>query len=317
MTTSVTERPRRPPPTPQDAARSHDRRARPRSTRRRLPPRGTDPSLPPDVNPEPLPIGIADMWRLAQKTYRAERRYYLKLERHRPMTARRLAASILAQARAARLHHRRGPLRDDLPGRLHRPHPGDHLPPRAAGHEGRRPLRLRGPLGLPPLALVLPARLPLAGARGARRRPALLREDAHQHLPHPVPGARLPGRAVHPHHPRRPRRGLLAHAQALAACRGRLVGRARAGRLPPRAVAQVLGRARAARRVPAHQRCPSHGLGLAALHGDRPARGPGAGRRRATTSCATRSLVRRPARRGRAHPRLPGHHADRLARPSS
>ena len=50
-----------------------------------LPPRGTDPSLPPDANPEPLPIGIGDMWRLAQKTYRAERRYYLKLERHRPM----------------------------------------------------------------------------------------------------------------------------------------------------------------------------------------------------------------------------------------
>jgi hypothetical protein len=35
------------------------------------------------------------MWRLAQKTYRAERRYYLKLDRHRPMTAKRLAASIL------------------------------------------------------------------------------------------------------------------------------------------------------------------------------------------------------------------------------
>lgn len=59
-----------------------------------LPPRGTDPSLPPDANPEPLPIGIGDMWRLAQKTYRAERRYYLKLERHRPMSARRVAASI-------------------------------------------------------------------------------------------------------------------------------------------------------------------------------------------------------------------------------
>ena len=56
-----------------------------------VPPRGTDPSLPPDADPEPLPIGIADMWRLGQKTYRAERRYYLKLERHRPVTARRLS----------------------------------------------------------------------------------------------------------------------------------------------------------------------------------------------------------------------------------
>jgi hypothetical protein len=60
-----------------------------------LPPRGTNPSLPPGADPEPLPIGIRDMVRLAQKTYRAERRYYLKLERHRPTTARRLASSIL------------------------------------------------------------------------------------------------------------------------------------------------------------------------------------------------------------------------------
>ena len=286
MTTSVTEEPTI-AAAPQDAARSHadepvrgrrgvaSRHAAPTPACRRTSTRSRCPSA------------SRDMWRLAQKTYRAERRYYLKLERHRPMTARRLAASILSQARAARLHHRRRPFGDDLPGRLPRPHPGDHLPPRATGHQGRRPLRLRAPLGLPPLALVLPARLQLAGARGARRRPALQREDAHQHLPHPVPVASLPRLAVHPHHPRRPRRGLLAHAQALAACRGRLVGRARAGRLPPRAVAQVLGRARAARGVPAHQRCPAHGLGLAALHGDRPGGGPRAGRRSATTSCAT------------------------------
>ena len=59
------------------------------------PPRGLDPSLPPDANPEPLPIGIADMWRIARKTYRAERRYYLKLERSRPMTSKRLLRSLL------------------------------------------------------------------------------------------------------------------------------------------------------------------------------------------------------------------------------
>jgi hypothetical protein len=59
------------------------------------PPRGTNPSLPPDASPEPLPIGMADMWRIARKTYRAERRYYLKLDRQRPMTSKRLSSSIL------------------------------------------------------------------------------------------------------------------------------------------------------------------------------------------------------------------------------
>jgi hypothetical protein len=33
-----------------------------------LPPRGTNPSLPPDADPEPLPIGIRAMVRLAPKT---------------------------------------------------------------------------------------------------------------------------------------------------------------------------------------------------------------------------------------------------------
>lgn len=59
------------------------------------PPRGMNRSLPQDVDPEPLPIGIRDLYRLAQKTYRAERRYYLKLDRHRPMTIWRLSSSIL------------------------------------------------------------------------------------------------------------------------------------------------------------------------------------------------------------------------------
>lgn len=63
------------------------------------PPRGLNPTLPPDVDPEPLPVGIADMWRMGLKTYRAERRYYLKLERHRPMSARRLAASVWPRLR--------------------------------------------------------------------------------------------------------------------------------------------------------------------------------------------------------------------------
>ena len=59
------------------------------------PPRGTHPDLPADVNPEPLPIGVRDMWRIARKTYRAERRYYLKLDRQRPMTSKRLSSSLL------------------------------------------------------------------------------------------------------------------------------------------------------------------------------------------------------------------------------
>jgi hypothetical protein len=58
-----------------------------------------DPSLPPDADPEPLPIGLRDLWRLGQKTYRAERRYYLKLERDRPMSAQRLASSIWPRLR--------------------------------------------------------------------------------------------------------------------------------------------------------------------------------------------------------------------------
>jgi len=58
------------------------------------PPRGMNPSVPPDANPEPLPIGVTDMWRIARKTYRAERRYYLKLDRHRKMTSKRLSSSI-------------------------------------------------------------------------------------------------------------------------------------------------------------------------------------------------------------------------------
>jgi len=63
------------------------------------PPRGTDPSVPPDADPEPLPIGLRDMWRIARKTYRAERRYYLKLDRHRKMTSKRLSASIFPSLR--------------------------------------------------------------------------------------------------------------------------------------------------------------------------------------------------------------------------
>lgn len=58
-----------------------------------LAPRGTDPTLPAEADPEPLPIGPKDLLRLAHKTYRAERRYYLKLDRHRKLDARRLSAS--------------------------------------------------------------------------------------------------------------------------------------------------------------------------------------------------------------------------------
>jgi hypothetical protein len=46
------------------------------------------------VRPEPLPIRIVDMPRLALKTGRAERRYYQKLERRRAVSVRRVLASI-------------------------------------------------------------------------------------------------------------------------------------------------------------------------------------------------------------------------------
>jgi hypothetical protein len=80
MNTSVTEEPTidAAPPPADGAAEMRSAIAGTAS----LPPRGTNPSLPPDANPEPLPIGIADMWRLAQKTYRAERP-------RRPSSARR------------------------------------------------------------------------------------------------------------------------------------------------------------------------------------------------------------------------------------
>jgi hypothetical protein len=64
-----------------------------------LEPRGRDASLPPDADPEPLPIRFRDLPRMALKTARAERRYYLKLERRRRMTARRVLASIWPRLR--------------------------------------------------------------------------------------------------------------------------------------------------------------------------------------------------------------------------
>ena len=88
VTESVTEE-----PTTEDAAPEPTTEAPAASDSR--PPRGTRPSLPADASPEPLPIGLGDMYRLARKTYRAERRYYLKLDRHRPMTSERLSSSLL------------------------------------------------------------------------------------------------------------------------------------------------------------------------------------------------------------------------------
>jgi hypothetical protein len=62
-------------------------------------PRGRDAVLPQDVNPAPLPIDLRNLRRVALKTARAERRYYLKLERHRPMSARRVLASVYPRIR--------------------------------------------------------------------------------------------------------------------------------------------------------------------------------------------------------------------------
>ncbi len=86
MTESVTEEPKTAGMTEEAGGQE------PADTR---PPRGMNPSLPPDVNPEPLPLGFADLWRIARKTYRAERRYYLKLDRHRKMNSKRLSSSVL------------------------------------------------------------------------------------------------------------------------------------------------------------------------------------------------------------------------------
>jgi hypothetical protein len=59
-----------------------------------LPPRGRDVGLTLDGRAEPVPIRLIDLPGLARRTARAERRYYQKLERHRPMTLRRIVASI-------------------------------------------------------------------------------------------------------------------------------------------------------------------------------------------------------------------------------
>ena len=243
-----------------------------------LPPRGTDPSLPPDVNPEPLPIGIADMWRLAQKTYRAERRYYLKLERHRPMTARRLAASVLP--RLERPVFIIGAARSgttflgDCIGRI--PEITYHHEPPATKAAGRyvyerlwgyrrsrwffrlvyswlvrveRDGDLRFSEKTPTNIFLIPF---LARAFPDAQFIHIIRDgrdaaSSHMHKPwlraeDAWSGEREPGGYLHGPWPKfwvEPER---------------------------------------ARGVRAHQRRPPHGLGLAALHGDRPARGPPPGR---------------------------------------
>jgi hypothetical protein len=58
------------------------------------PPRGLDPDVPDDVIAEPLPIGPGDLWPLVRWTRKAERRWYPKLKRRRPRSARRVASSI-------------------------------------------------------------------------------------------------------------------------------------------------------------------------------------------------------------------------------
>jgi len=60
------------------------------------PPRGLDADLPDDADPEPLPIGLTDLWALASWTRRAEHRWYPKLKRKRPMTAKRRLSSIFS-----------------------------------------------------------------------------------------------------------------------------------------------------------------------------------------------------------------------------
>ena len=57
-------------------------------------PRGLDVDLPADVDPAPMPISVRELWSLVVKTYQAERRWYPKLKRQRPMSARRIVSSI-------------------------------------------------------------------------------------------------------------------------------------------------------------------------------------------------------------------------------
>jgi hypothetical protein len=59
-----------------------------------LPPRGRDVTLPMDARARPVPIRLIDLPGLARKTARAERRYYQKLDRHRPLAVRRIVSSI-------------------------------------------------------------------------------------------------------------------------------------------------------------------------------------------------------------------------------
>ena len=61
------------------------------------PPRGLDADLPKDIDTAPLPIGRGDLWPLVRWTRKAERRWYPKLKRHRPMTAPRVISSIYSR----------------------------------------------------------------------------------------------------------------------------------------------------------------------------------------------------------------------------
>ena len=140
------------------------------------------------LDPTPTPISWRNLHRWAILTARAERRYYTRLNRSGKLTSANLAASILPSLE--------GPIFVIGAARSGTTFLGDcvgHLPEVSYHHEppatkaaGR--YVYEGLWGFERSRWFYRTRLRLAAAHGARRRPALLREDAHQRAAHPLPG---------------------------------------------------------------------------------------------------------------------------------
>ena len=168
--------------------------------------------------------------------------------------------------------------------------PRGQLPPRAGRDQGRRALRLRRDSGATAArSWFFRHGLPLAAPRRARRRPAVRREDAHQRASCCRSST---GRS-------RTRSSSTSSATAATSrahiCRSRGcartsrgLGRARARRLPVRAVGAVLGRARSgAPSSRPDERRAAHDLGLAPVRRGGPRRRPRRWAPTAIWSCAT------------------------------
>ena len=264
-------------------------RPRPADGAHRSLPRGTRRQPAAGCQPRAAARRPRDMWRLAQKTYRAERRYYLKLERQRPMTAKRLVwrrscpalrrpVFIIGAARSGTT------FLGDCIGRI--PEITYHHEP--PGHQGGRPLRLRGPLELSPVAAGSSASS-TAGWCGssatatfasARRRPPTSSSSRSWRGPSRTPSSSTSSATVATPPPR---------TCTSPGCGPRTPGPASASRaVTCTAPGPSSGWSRSGARSSCAQRRPPHGLGLAALHA-RPACAEGTeARRRALPRAALR-----------------------------